>query len=118
MTGMYSLFSSNHICSGKDNVQIVNSSLSSIDSIGCFPLTSSLHLSFVFLVRNFELNLVYVSHITKVLNCSVISFRSLYFQELKATKAIVKGQVPWMDVHTLHHNSVDTITSYLFLFPK
>lgn len=75
ITGMSSLFFSYRVSSGRDKVRIVDGSLSSLVGTGYIPLTS-LPLFFVFHVPNFQLNLVFVSHITKVLNCSVMQHTS------------------------------------------
>lgn len=87
MTGMSSLFTSYHICFGKDKVRITDGFLSSIDDQGDIPTTSNLSLSFVLHVPNFTLNLLFISHITKNLNCRVTIFPSYcVFQDTTAKK--------------------------------
>lgn len=76
MTGMSSLFNSYQVCSGKDNVQIVDGSLSSIAGQGDIPATSDLCLSSVLHVPKFYLNLLSISHLTKTLNYSITFFLS------------------------------------------
>lgn len=73
-------------------MHIVDGSLSSVVGTRCIPLSSFLPLSFMFHVFNFKLNLVSISYITKVLNCSVTFFHlSFVFQDLKMGKIIGKG---------------------------
>lgn len=92
MTGLSSLFSSYCVYSGRDKIRIANGFFSSVASTGCIPLSSSQPLSYVFHVPNCKLNPVFVSHITKVLNCNV-SFFSSYcvFQDLKMRKTTSRG---------------------------
>lgn len=71
MTGMSSLFKSYNISSGKDRVCIADGTYSSIarhgDILATFLLLySGLH------VLNSILNLLSISHFTKIFNCSVI----------------------------------------------
>lgn len=74
MTFMYHIFSSYCVCLGGDQVCFVNGSLSFVVGTGFILLTSSFPLSYVFHVPNFKLNIVFVNHITKTLNCSVTFF--------------------------------------------
>lgn len=60
MIGMSSLFSSYHECSGRDEVHIVYGSYSSIASKVDIVASRSLHLSSIFHVPNFSLNLLLV----------------------------------------------------------
>lgn len=71
MTVMSSIFSSYCVSYSRDKVHVANGSFPLVAGTGYIPLTSSLPLSFVFHSPNFKLNLVSVSHIIKVLNCSV-----------------------------------------------
>lgn len=72
MTFMSSMFSSYSVYYGQDKVRIADGSLSQVASTGSIPVTSSLSLSSVFHVSNFQLNIVSISHLTKSLNCNVI----------------------------------------------
>lgn len=89
---MSSLFSSYHVCSGMDNVRIADGSYSPIVGKGDIVAIPSLHLSLVFHVPNFSLNLLYINHIIKSLNCSV-TFLSSYcvFQDLEMKRTIGQG---------------------------
>lgn len=81
MTGMSSLFTSYSVCFGKDKVRIANSSLSSIAGQGDILVTHDLYLSFVLHVPRFTLNLLSISHITKILNyCVTFSHLILCFR--------------------------------------
>lgn len=73
MTGM-SFFSSYSICFGKDKVKVVDESYSSIDGKGSVSMTLALPLTSILRVPNFTLNLLFVSHLTKSLNCCVFFF--------------------------------------------
>lgn len=72
-------FFSYRVSSSKENVHITNGSLPFVVGTCCIPFTSSFSLSSVFHVPNFQLNLVFVSHITNVLNCSIIFFLPIVF---------------------------------------
>lgn len=92
MTGMSSLFTSYHVCSGKDKVRIVDGSLSSIAGHGDILATSHLCFSFVFYVPKFLLNLLSISHLTKTLNCYVTFFPSYcVFQDMATKRTIGLG---------------------------
>lgn len=73
MTGTSSLLFSYFICFGNDKVCIVDGSYSSIASKRNIPITPSLPLLSVHVLK-FTLNLLSVSHLTKSLNCSVTFF--------------------------------------------
>lgn len=51
----------------------------------------------MFYVPNFKLNLIFVSHSTKALNCSVTFLLPLYcvFEDLKIGKTIARGLEDW-----------------------
>ena len=76
MTGLSSIFSTYHPCSGKDKVKTADGSLSSgigkcvIHAFGSLSLSSILH------VPNFTTNLIPISRITHDLNCCVNFFPS------------------------------------------
>lgn len=68
MTDTSSFFFYYSICSEKDKVCIANESYCLIVGKGSIPVTCTLRLSSVLHVRNFTLNLLSVSHLTKSLN--------------------------------------------------
>ena len=65
-------------------VVLADGSCTLIQGIDTATTTPTLSLSFVFYLPRFPFNLLSVSKITKVLNCTVIFFPTHYvFQELK-----------------------------------
>lgn len=92
MTSMSSLFLSYHVCSRRDKVHTTDGYYSSIASKGDIIANPSLHLSSIFHVPNFSLNLLSISYITKSLNCSVTFLPSYYvFQDLEKKRTIGRG---------------------------
>lgn len=92
MIGMSSFFFSYFICSRKDKVRITDGFYSSIEGKGSIHVAPTLPLSFVLHVLNFTLNLLFVSHLTKSLNCSVTFFPShCIFQDLDLKMTISGG---------------------------
>lgn len=88
MTSMPSLFSSYSVYSVKDKVCVVDGYYSSIVGKGSISITPTLPLSLTLHVPKFSFNLLFVSHITKTLNCYVTFF---HFQDLGTRTIIGKG---------------------------
>lgn len=70
MTGIL-IFSSYKICSGWDEVQIANGSVSSIGTKEMVLATSNILLLSILLIPKFTLNFLSTSHIIRTVNCSV-----------------------------------------------
>lgn len=88
---MSSIFLSYLVCSG-NKVRIVEGSYSSIAGKCDFVACHFLHLSSVFHVPNFFINLLSISQITKSLNSSVTFLPShCVFQDLETRRTIGRG---------------------------
>lgn len=92
MIGTSSFFSSYSICFGNNKGPSCSWFSSSIAGKGNIPVTLTLPLSSVLHVPNFTLNLLFISHLTRSLNCSVTFFPSYcVFQDLDSKMTIGKG---------------------------
>ena len=71
MSGNTSLFSHMNRSSSLPHVTIANGSTTSVEGIGSARLSPNISLSFVLYIPNFLFDLVFVSKLTKHLNCSM-----------------------------------------------
>lgn len=74
MTGMSTFIHSYQVSYSRDKVHIVDGYYYLVDGHGDMHVTSVLSLSSILHVPNFTLNLLFISHLTKNLNCCVIFF--------------------------------------------
>ncbi|KAL4614932.1 hypothetical protein ACB092_07G088700, partial [Castanea dentata] len=92
MTGTSGLLSDLEQSNSLPNVTLANGSATTVSGLGTANLSPNLSLSSDLYIRDFPFNLLSISKLTKILNCTTI-FLSTHciFQDLKMGKIIGEG---------------------------